>query len=97
MDRRRLVLLLPGVVGWAARAAAQDRPYIGTATMAPDGTISLWLRAELPGGTGHGHGTLVYLPSDPQYQAVLRHLGGLHPGENKPVRPWPDDPVPAHR
>lgn len=67
------------------------RGSIGAATMAADGTIVLQLRAV---GTGPhpiiGDGRITYAPADPQYQAVLRHLGGLRPGETKPVPPWPD-------
>ncbi len=62
---------------------------IGVATMGPDGTIELRLRATGPGGMV-GEGFLTYSPSDPQYAGVLRHLGGLKPGESKSVPPWPD-------
>ena len=61
---------------------------IGTATLAPDGTIVLHLRAELPGG-GLGDGELRYPPDHPDHAAVLAHLGGLRPGETKEVAPWP--------
>ncbi len=57
--------------------------------MAADGTISLQLRAEGPGGAV-GDALLVYPPSHPQYREILAHLGGLSPGESKPVPPWPD-------
>ncbi|MCA2980880.1 MAG: hypothetical protein INH41_16080 [Myxococcaceae bacterium] len=60
---------------------------IGAATMEPDGTIVLTLRAQGPGGM-RGDGLLRYPPSHPQYQVVLAHLGGLSPGESKPVRPF---------
>jgi hypothetical protein len=55
--------------------------------MAPGGTIILRLRAEGPGGLT-GDGLLRYLPDHPQYRGVLDHLGGMRPGERKPVRPW---------
>lgn len=63
---------------------------IGSATMRADGTIVLELRAT------DGHGTvgdalLEYPPGHPEYAGVLEHLGGLEPGESKPVAPWPDD------
>jgi len=54
--------------------------------MAPDGTITLQLRAT--GGGAVGDGMIVYRPSDPKYRDVLEHLGGLKPGETKPVPPW---------
>jgi hypothetical protein len=64
---------------------------IGVATMEPDGTIVLQLRAEGPQGAV-GDGRFTYPPSDKNYQEVLTHLGGLKPGESKPVPPWPDSP-----
>lgn len=63
--------------------------YIGTARMDRDGTIVLDLRAEDEGGAV-GVGRLVYPPAHPQYQRVLEHLGGLEPGQSKPVPPFPD-------
>jgi hypothetical protein len=63
--------------------------YIGMATMQPDGTIIMDMRAESDKGD-IGIGRLVYSPSDPQYQEILKHLGGLKPGEPKPVPPFPD-------
>jgi len=64
---------------------------IGSATMMEDGTIILNLRAEGPNGT-IGDGRLVYRKGDKGYSDVLKHLGGLKPGEFKPVPPWPDQP-----
>ena len=62
---------------------------IGSATMAADGTITLNLRAE--GQRGEiGDSALAYPPGHAQYREVLDHLGGLKPGEDKCVRPWPE-------
>lgn len=62
---------------------------IGSATMKPDGTIVLQLRAT--DGTGIvGDSRIEYPPSHAQYPEVLKHLGGLKPGEEKPVPPWPE-------
>jgi hypothetical protein len=61
---------------------------IGLATMEPDGTIVLKLRAEGPGRM-MGEGLLRYPPSHKDYNEVLTHIGGLKPGESKPVPPWP--------
>lgn len=62
---------------------------IGSATMAADGTITLNLRAE--GQRGEiGDGAMTYARDNAQYPEVLKHLGGLKPGEDKCVRPWPD-------
>ena len=62
---------------------------IGVATMKPDGVLVLQLRAEGPGGA-IGDARITYSPGDPNYQKVLSHLGGLKPGESKPVPPFPD-------
>ncbi len=62
---------------------------IGVATMSADGTITLRLRAESDDGKTVGDGQLIYRPGDPKYGEVLRHLGGLKPGESKSVPPWP--------
>ena len=67
-----------------------QRENIGTATMQGDGAIVLSLRAEGPGGIV-GDGQVTYRPSDPRYQEVLAHLGGLKPGQSKPVPPWADN------
>ncbi|HXY08386.1 MAG TPA: hypothetical protein VEI52_11130 [Terriglobales bacterium] len=61
---------------------------IGSATMEANGTIVLLLRATGEGGIV-GDGRLVYPPAHPRYKEVLRHVGGLRPGETKPVAPWP--------
>jgi hypothetical protein len=53
---------------------------IGTAVMSPDGTITLNLRS--PDGA---EGLLVYKKGDPQYARIYSHLGGIKPGEHKPV------------
>ena len=67
----------------------QQQGSIGVATMREDGTIVLQLRAEGPGVVGDG--TLEYPQSHEQYRYVLDHLGGLRPGEQKPVPPFPDE------
>src|ERR1700730_11377879 len=62
--------------------------YIGTATMNPDGTIVLHLTRTADGTPADA--VLAYPPGDPQYDEVLRHLGGLTPRESKLVPPWAD-------
>ena len=69
-----------------------DQHPIGMASMDEDGTIHLDLRAEGEAGE-HGLALFSYAPSDPDYAMVLRHLGGLKPGEKKLVPPWPDEPA----
>lgn len=62
---------------------------IGMAAMEPDGTIVLWLRAEGTGGS-IGDAAVRYPRTDPRYDQLLAHLGGLEPGQEKPVRPFPE-------
>ncbi len=76
----------------ATEKTAAPRPLpasIGSATMKDDGTIVLQLRAEGPGGI-RGDALFSYKKGDKRYDKVLEHLGGLKPGQNKPVPPWPD-------
>ena len=63
---------------WSLIAAAPLPSSIGVATMTPDGTITLRLRAEDGGRIGEGN--LTYKRGNPQYDAVLQHIGGLKPG-----------------
>jgi hypothetical protein len=62
---------------------------IGVARMENDGTIVLQLRAVSSGGTT-GDGFLKYPKGHPEYEKILRHIGGLETGQSKPVPPWPD-------
>lgn len=72
----------------ADAGAAPDS--IGQASMKPDGTIVLQLRAEGAGGAV-GDALITYPKSDPKYGSVLKHLGGLKPGQTKPVPPFPPE------
>ena len=72
------------------KVAEMEQQSIGTATMLQDRTIVLDLVASGPGLLGDAR--LTYPPSDPNYGAILRHLGGLRPGEEKQVQPWNDQP-----
>ena len=63
-------------------------PSIGQAVMSADGTITMDLRAEGPGGAV-GDARFVYPPDHKDYQMILKHLGGMKPGETKPVPPFP--------
>lgn len=67
-----------------------SQKIIGTAFMYDDGTILLDIRAELPGG-GEGLSRLEYPKYHRYYEEVLRHVGGLEPGQSKPVPPWPKE------
>jgi hypothetical protein len=80
-----LSLLLLG----CAHPEAQE--YIGEATMAADRSVTLNLASrECDGTIAHGH--FVYRPGDATYDEVVRHIGGLEPGQSKPVPPWPSPP-----
>jgi hypothetical protein len=70
-----------------APAPVENRGLIGGATMRDDGTIVLDLR--LQSGEMVGHALATYPKDHPDYARVLKHLGGLRPGEEKPVPPFP--------
>lgn len=59
---------------------------IGTALMSGDGTITLNLRSAQPGSPLTG--VTAVRPGDPNYARILSHLGGMTPGEKKPVAPF---------
>ncbi|MEI7791427.1 MAG: hypothetical protein WCJ15_09660 [Alphaproteobacteria bacterium] len=58
---------------------------IGTALMDTDGTITLNIRT-IPGGPLDG--VVASRPGDANYARILSHVGGMQPGEKKPVPPW---------
>jgi len=73
------------------QAVQQDNQaddFIGFVNMEADGTLVLNLNASLEGKVV-GHGYFRYPPDHPKYEDVLRHVGPIKPGEEKPVRPWP--------
>jgi hypothetical protein len=70
------------------QAAAKS---IGVARMLADGTVLVGVPA--PGGGGRAQAVLRLMPGDTQYQPLLDHIGGLKPGETKPIPPWPDPPA----
>lgn len=69
---------------------SEEQASIGQATMRDDGTIVLRLRAESDDGA-IGESLFTYAPDDDNYQSILDHIGGLTPGENKPVPPWENE------
>jgi hypothetical protein len=71
------------------QSSGEAAPSIGRAMMKEDGTIILDLRAEGPGGL-KGDARFIYPPTHERYESILKHLGGLEPGETKPVPPWPE-------
>jgi hypothetical protein len=80
-------------VGAAAAADQSSQPIpcedvdsVGRAKMAADGTITLQLRSLWPDPIAESE--LVFAPDDPQYEEIKHHLGGITPGESKPVPPF---------
>ena len=94
MNRKLLVIIMLCIAGASAaqdvKPSAQDArpsmPYTGTATMEDDGTLSLHLRLTSDGKPVDD--IITYKVSDHAYDDILRHLGGLRPGDAKPFRPW---------
>ena len=68
--------------------ARPSMPFTGTATMQDDGSLTLHLRQTSSGKDIDD--TLTYKTTDRGYDDVLRHLGGLSPGDTKSFRPWKD-------
>jgi hypothetical protein len=68
--------------------ARPSMPYTGTAIMQDDGSLTLHLRLTSDGKEIED--TLTYRTTDRGYDSVLRHLGGLNPGDTKDFRPWKD-------
>jgi hypothetical protein len=61
---------------------------IGWATMDKSRTLTLHLMND---GDGQPvHAVITYKPDNPHYASVLKHLGGMQPGEHKNVAPWPE-------
>jgi hypothetical protein len=75
-----LLLLLPFPAAAQLQSDCRALGSIGTAVMAPDGTITLNLHA--PDGTAS---LAAYHRGDPDYARILSHLGGMRPGEHKSV------------
>jgi hypothetical protein len=87
MRRRAVLAALPATLPGVAGALQTRILTIGTARMEPDGTIVLDLVAREGSMTGQGRYT--YPPGHPDHAMILRHLGGLRPGQIKPVQPFP--------
>jgi hypothetical protein len=68
--------------------ARPSMPFTGTATMQDDRSLVLHLRLTSDGKDIDD--TLTYKRTDRGYDDVLRHLGGLRPGDTKNFSPWKD-------
>ena len=89
----RMNLTACALVLLANVARADDVPIpceaidsVGRAKMSADGTITLRIRSLWP--RPFAEAQLVYGPRDAHYGEIERHLGGIAPGETKPVPPW---------
>lgn len=78
---------IPDIQGKVMQEHQDERP-IGNAKMLADETLVLTLRAET--GAAVGHAEFQYAKNDPEYARILKHIGGLKPGEEKQVPPFPD-------
>ena len=88
----RIILAVVALL-WASAAFPQSDPkslpqFIGTASMSADGTVTVHLTRTADGQ--YANATFTYKPDDPDYAKTLKHIGGLKPGETKPVKPWPE-------
>ena len=91
----RMALLALFAAGFAAQPRAQPDgrlpisceaiDAVGAATMSADGVLTLRLRAmafdSIPAREE------LYAPGDSLYDEATRHLGGIAPGQSKPVPP----------
>ena len=68
--------------------ARPSMPYSGTAIMQEDGSVTLRLRRTSDGKEIDK--ALTYKTTDRGYDSVVRHLGGLEPGDTKSFGPWKD-------
>ena len=85
---KALALLLLLAVPASAANLQQDcrgPGSVGTALMGADGTITLNIRS---GKGGPIEGVFASKPGDANYARILSHVGGMQPGEKKPVPPW---------
>lgn len=68
----------------------EQNKYIGVANMDDEGTITLLLKAEHESGVA-GHAQFMFPKGHERYHEILDHVGGLEPGDEKLVPPWPDE------
>jgi hypothetical protein len=61
---------------------------IGLAWLEDDGTLVMSLTTDDPVVGGVVNATFRFEKDDPKRAEILAHLGGLAPGERKPVPPW---------
>ncbi len=84
-----VILALAVLAGCATDVNGTAEP-IGEATMDEDGFIHAEMSRELPGG-GQSDVLVTVEPGTEAHRRWLERLGGLKPGETKPVPPWPKE------
>ncbi len=77
-----LALLVSPASALVLQSDCRGPGSIGTALMSADGTITLTI------STPSQQGAAAYHRGDPQYARILSHVGGLKPGERKPLPPF---------
>ena len=85
-----IALLALSGAAWAAEKPGASSS-VGVATMLQNGTILVGVRGPDPDSALQG--VLKIEPGDSPYQQIIEHVGGLKPGETKPIPPWPDPPL----
>ena len=81
------------LIGLAGLSPTEEGDIVGSARMSADRTLILDLRSVQCSGS-EAMGQVTYKPGDLNYASVLDHIGGLKPGEVKPVPAWPTEPCP---
>jgi len=65
---------------------------VGSAYMRDDGTLEMSLRAVASDGT-IGEALMIVAPTDSRHAEMVKHLGGIAPGEGRPIPPFPPSKV----
>lgn len=65
---------------------------VGSAEMDKDGTLRLMLRTETADGM-IGEMTMTVPRGDPRHAGFVAHLGGMKPGDAKPIPPFPEPEI----
>ena len=83
------LVVVPGAA-LAAESPSSEKS-IGVVTMLANGTILIGVGGDGP--AARARAVLEIHPGDSNYQMIIDHVGGLRPGETKPIPPWPDSPA----
>lgn len=72
-------------VNGSCTTGGQRQSILGMATMAADGSIVAPIEGP---GPMHTKSVVRLKPGDKEYESFLKHIGGLKPGETKPLPVW---------